>query len=258
MEYQGTRLEHAICNLVQIIKQYPDLAVTKIAVVGNLALWHYSNKPLTLENARLYHLFGLTRQSPVDTFLGGRTCYHFRKLEVPVSFRGATLFYRRPETQDIKIRIKAQWGMMRSQEPDQPIKDIRYGSVPYIARAELISYNLTASWRSDVSDSDKIVHSQDAATLISQEEDGREVRIGDPTYARYERDAYESLHERYERAIEELRSGLNGDSLVVRTDGPTYAEMEDALTRVGHSEEMERNSLSFSPGSASSNGRSSL
>ncbi|KAI1299524.1 hypothetical protein F5Y03DRAFT_365621 [Xylaria venustula] len=41
MKNKPQELEDAICNVIQIIKQIPELADTRLAVVGDLALWHH-------------------------------------------------------------------------------------------------------------------------------------------------------------------------------------------------------------------------
>lgn len=41
MTVELRELEYAVCDVIQIIKQIPELAESRLAVIGGLALWHY-------------------------------------------------------------------------------------------------------------------------------------------------------------------------------------------------------------------------
>lgn len=41
MTVELKELEYAVCDVIQIVKQIPELAESRLAVIGGLALWHY-------------------------------------------------------------------------------------------------------------------------------------------------------------------------------------------------------------------------
>jgi hypothetical protein len=41
MDFQFKELEDAVCEIIDIMQQKPELVDTKLLVIGGLALWHY-------------------------------------------------------------------------------------------------------------------------------------------------------------------------------------------------------------------------
>lgn len=60
MKARLKELENAVCDVIQIIKQIPELADTRLSVVGGLALCHYlpAHRPTKVRLVPLVSVLG--------------------------------------------------------------------------------------------------------------------------------------------------------------------------------------------------------
>ncbi|KAI1331885.1 hypothetical protein F5Y16DRAFT_422266 [Xylariaceae sp. FL0255] len=153
-------LEDAACNVIQIMKQMPELGHTKLAVIGGLALWHYlrdyrpTNKINFLTNIS-------TSPSSVKKKLLDRPGSPFIQ-------RQQILYYQSSSGWDIQVDISPEWLSPYLPQSALPLHEIPYGELPYISLTDLIVFKLDSSGlRSNPIKKDR--DARDAAALINHE-----------------------------------------------------------------------------------------
>ncbi|TRX97108.1 hypothetical protein FHL15_001902 [Xylaria flabelliformis] len=127
MKYSTKELEDAVCNIIQIIKQIPELADTKLKIAGGLALRRY-----------------LDEHQPVDAIhfvvdlQVGHEFFFAKLLENPLSpfeLERRVLYYHSPAGRSIPVKFGPD--LYRNRIELLPIYDIAYATVPYITPQEL-------------------------------------------------------------------------------------------------------------------------
>ncbi|KAI0858623.1 hypothetical protein F4860DRAFT_516638 [Xylaria cubensis] len=128
MPYSTKELEDAVCNIIQIIKQIPELADTKLKITGGLALRRYLDEHQPVDKIHFV----------VDLQVGHE--FFFAKLlENPLSpfeLERRVLYYHSPTGRSIPVRFCPQ-NPYRNRIELLPIYDIAYATVPYITPQEL-------------------------------------------------------------------------------------------------------------------------
>ncbi|KAI0470690.1 hypothetical protein GGR56DRAFT_683756 [Xylariaceae sp. FL0804] len=153
-------IEHAACDVIQIIKQIPELGHTRLSVIGGLALWHYLPDYRPTDNINFVTNIS-TSPSSVKKKL----------LDLPSSpfvQRAQVLYYQSPAGRDIQVNICPEWLCPYFPESAQNIRRIPYGTVPYIALADLVVFKLDSSGlRSNLVKKER--DARDAAALVEHE-----------------------------------------------------------------------------------------
>ncbi|KAI0530039.1 hypothetical protein GGR58DRAFT_269262 [Xylaria digitata] len=132
-------LEDAVCDVIQIIKQIPELTGTKLAVVGGLALWHY------LPDYRPTNNINFVTNAINDedlSFLEQKLLEHPNS---PFIQDQQALFYHSPAGWDIQIKISTRWHSPYLPEPTHFVYEIPYGQVPYISLADLVASKINST-----------------------------------------------------------------------------------------------------------------
>ncbi|KAI0426577.1 hypothetical protein F5Y09DRAFT_334024 [Xylaria sp. FL1042] len=150
-------LENAVCNVIQIIKQIPELADTKLAVVGDLALWRY------LPAYRSTNSIDIITNSPAVNFLKWKLVDHPNS---PFTQKKQVLSYRSPAGWDIPINISSQRGSHSLPEPEHLVYDLPYGEVPYISLEDLTLVKLSSSYSKTTNRTQRRQDADDAAALL--------------------------------------------------------------------------------------------
>ncbi|KAH8158270.1 hypothetical protein CIB48_g9974 [Xylaria polymorpha] len=120
-------LEDAICNIIQILKQIPELGGAQLKVSGGLALWHHLGQYRKIDGIE----FIVTLPTSVEFMVA-------KLLDHPLSpfiQENQVLFYQSPEGH--RTRIKIQEELFWYQVDLPLLHHIGYGVVPYISRSEL-------------------------------------------------------------------------------------------------------------------------
>ncbi|KAI1745176.1 hypothetical protein F4680DRAFT_467341 [Xylaria scruposa] len=126
MTYSTKELEDAVCNIIQIIKQIPELEETKLKVTGGLAQRRYLDEHQPVD--KINFVANLT--VPLEFFI-------LKLLENPLSpfeREDQVLYYQSPAGRSIPIKFSKQ---VKRQVELLPVYDIAYATVPYITRQEL-------------------------------------------------------------------------------------------------------------------------
>ncbi|KAI0554575.1 hypothetical protein F4679DRAFT_302333 [Xylaria curta] len=126
MKYSTKELEDAVCNIIQIIKQIPELEETRLKITGGLALRRYLDEHQPVDKIN----FVADLRVPLEHFI-------LKLLEHPLSpfeREKQVLYYQSPEGRSIPIKFSKQ--VIRQVEL-LPVYDIAYATVPYITRQEL-------------------------------------------------------------------------------------------------------------------------
>ncbi|KAI0114501.1 hypothetical protein GGR51DRAFT_577512 [Nemania sp. FL0031] len=135
MTVRRKELEDAVCNVIQIIKQIPELSSARLAVIGDLALWHYRPRYRPANNINF--IINL----PALEFLRKKLLRHPNS---PFWKDKQALFYRSPAGRDIEIKFSPQWLFPDLPISTQQVFEIPYGEVPYIPVVELFILKLTS------------------------------------------------------------------------------------------------------------------
>ncbi|KAI1344776.1 hypothetical protein F5Y15DRAFT_421903 [Xylariaceae sp. FL0016] len=181
MSSEFQELEHAACNVIQMIKQIPELWHTRLAVIGGLALWHY-HPEYRPADVRFISAFGGPRDRPVadEQFQNINFITNVstspgrmkkRLLELPNSpfyLRSQALFYQSPSKREIQIDISPEWLCPYLPESACYVRDIPYGTVPYISLVDLTAFELDSSGLCSCP-VEKERDARDAAALIDRE-----------------------------------------------------------------------------------------
>ncbi|KAI1751296.1 hypothetical protein F4782DRAFT_531571 [Xylaria castorea] len=127
MGFSTKELEDAVCNIIQIIKQIPELVDTKLKITGELAQRRYLDQHQPVDKVH----FVADLPVPLELFT-------VKLLEHPLSpFRqeNQVLSYHSPEGRSIPIKISKQlyWYQVNL----VLIHNIGYATVPYITWQEL-------------------------------------------------------------------------------------------------------------------------
>ncbi|KAI1439265.1 hypothetical protein GGR50DRAFT_12881 [Xylaria sp. CBS 124048] len=154
-------LEDAVCNVIQIIKQIPELERLKIAVVGGLALWHYLADHRGTDNINF-----ITSVSTPPSLIKRKLLGHPKS---PFREEQQKLFYRSPAGWDIRIEFSSQWLFPYLPRAARLVRELLYGEVPYISLADLIVFKLDASWLAPAEEPRKWQDGEDAAALLENE-----------------------------------------------------------------------------------------
>ncbi|KAF2967095.1 hypothetical protein GQX73_g6465 [Xylaria multiplex] len=193
-------LEDAVCDVIQIIKQIPELTGTKLAVVGGLALWHY------LPDYRPTNNINFVTNATNDedlSFLEQKLLEHPNS---PFIQDQQALFYHSPAGWDIQIKISTRWhvSILRTifffpgapefsvflpapapcshdgqspylPEPTHFVYEIPYGQVPYISPADLVASKINSTQlktskrrQQDADDAKALIDHELAGQLASQ------------------------------------------------------------------------------------------
>ncbi|KAI8946591.1 hypothetical protein F4801DRAFT_596371 [Xylaria longipes] len=158
MPADAQELKDAVCNIIQIIKQIPELGETKLKVTGGLALRHH------LDQHQPVGRIDFVADLPVSL-----ESFKEKLLEHPLSPLSQDkriLFYQSPAGRKIPIKISRQLYCNQVELPF--IHDIKYGVVPYITKQELdrLYPNPSRSSASDVRK--RQCDAENAATLKSR------------------------------------------------------------------------------------------
>ncbi|KAI2640242.1 hypothetical protein GGS21DRAFT_488006 [Xylaria nigripes] len=155
-------LEDAVCNVVQIIKQIPELERLRIAVVGGLALWHYLADHRETDNIDF-----ITGVSTPPSLVKRKLLEHPNS---PFREEEQRLFYHSPAGWDIRIEFSPQWLFPYLPRAARFVRELLYGEVPYISLADLIVFKLDSSWLAASDDlPKKRQDGHDAAALLENE-----------------------------------------------------------------------------------------
>ncbi|KAI0595918.1 hypothetical protein F4775DRAFT_341126 [Biscogniauxia sp. FL1348] len=137
MSSRFNELECAACDVIQIIKQIPELEHTRLLVIGGLALWHYLADYRSTDNINF-----ITNISTSPSWVKKRL------LEWPnASFvqRSQILYYQSPSGREVQVDISPEWLSPYLPASAPNIRDIPYGEVPYISLTDLIVFKLDSS-----------------------------------------------------------------------------------------------------------------
>ncbi|KAI0509444.1 hypothetical protein F5B22DRAFT_649073 [Xylaria bambusicola] len=160
MEDRPNELEEAIRNIVQIMKQIPQLAENWLGVVGSLALWHYL--PSRPPGDEIEFVTNVAHISSLKEMLLDHPSSPFR-------VERQAFLYRSPAGRDIPVKISSRWWCPQLPEPEHLVRGIPYGGVPYVSLPELASFMLKLSKSKTLSQEQRRRNSIDAAELINYE-----------------------------------------------------------------------------------------
>ncbi|KAI1270332.1 hypothetical protein F5Y18DRAFT_421824 [Xylariaceae sp. FL1019] len=153
-------LEHACCDVIQIIKQIPELEHTRLSVIGGLALWYYLRDFRPTNNINF-----LTNISTPPSLMKKKL---LERPQSPFFLRQHALFYQSPSGWNIQIDISPEWLSPYFPQTARSIHDIPYGEVPYISLIDLIVFKLDSSGLRS-SPIKKERDARDAAALVDHE-----------------------------------------------------------------------------------------
>ncbi|KAH9900130.1 hypothetical protein F4778DRAFT_740234 [Xylariomycetidae sp. FL2044] len=155
-----SELEFAACDVVQFIKQIPELGHTRLSVLGGLALWHYLPGYRPTNNINF-----------VTNISTSPSSVKKRLLELPNSrftMRQQVLFYQNPKGRYIQVDISPEWLCPYLPGAALNLRDIPYGEIPYVSLDDLIVFKLDSSGlRSSLVKKER--DARDAAALIEHE-----------------------------------------------------------------------------------------
>ncbi|KAI1822142.1 hypothetical protein F4861DRAFT_516220 [Xylaria intraflava] len=154
-------LEDAVCNVIQIIKQIPELERLRLAVVGGLALWHYLADHRKTDNINF-----ITDVSTSPSLIKKKLLGHPKS---PFREDKQTFLYRNPAGWDIQIEFCSQWRFPYLPRAARFVRELLYGEVPYISLADLIVFKLDSSWLAPPDVPEKSRDGHDAAALLENE-----------------------------------------------------------------------------------------
>ncbi|KAJ8116568.1 hypothetical protein ONZ43_g4415 [Nemania bipapillata] len=150
-------LEDAVCNIVQIIKQIPELKTLRLAVIGDLALWHYLPNHRQTDKINFITSFGVPRRL-YKTLL--------QHTNTPFTRCGKRLFYRNVKGRDIQIQFAPFWNFPYLPESVQYVHSIPYGKVPYLYLMDLFRFMLNSSLSSMATGAKRQEAGDDALALM--------------------------------------------------------------------------------------------
>ncbi|KAI0474393.1 hypothetical protein F4859DRAFT_90606 [Xylaria cf. heliscus] len=120
-------LEDAVCNIIQIIKQIPELGGTQLKVTGGLAHRYHLDQNRPVDKIEFISILPTSLK-----FLEVKLLEHAYS---PFTVEKQGLFYESPAGRKIQIKIIEQLFWYQVNLPR--IHEIGYGVVPYISRQEL-------------------------------------------------------------------------------------------------------------------------
>ncbi|KAI0420670.1 hypothetical protein F5X98DRAFT_382678 [Xylaria grammica] len=181
-------LEGAVCDVIQIIKQIPELADLRLAVVGGLALWHY------LPDHRPTNNINFVTNIESLSFLEQKLLQHPHS---PFVQSKHALAYHSPAGRVIQINISTPWLCPHLPEPAYLVCEIPYGRVPYVSLAELVAAKIDATRSKASSPVKRRQDADDARALIDYElarrPAGRRSAVFDENARAYRRRVVESM-----------------------------------------------------------------
>ncbi|KAI1306203.1 hypothetical protein F5Y03DRAFT_406214 [Xylaria venustula] len=157
MKDKPQELEDAICNVIQIIKQIPELADTRLAVVGDLALWHHLPTP------RETNAVDLVTNLPTLKLLKGKLLEHPNS---PFTYDTKGLLYHSPAGWAIPIQMVSKCLCPRLWEPEYVVRDMPYGQVPYLSVEGMVILKIESAHSKELSSEQRHQALEDAAALI--------------------------------------------------------------------------------------------
>ncbi|KAI0878059.1 hypothetical protein GGS24DRAFT_29791 [Hypoxylon argillaceum] len=157
-------LEDAACNVIQIVKQIPELTASRLAVVGDLALWHY------LPNHRATDEINFITDTPAPELLQEKLLQHPNS---PFTTSKQELFYRSPEGRDIPIRFSPHCNFPYLPESALPVQEIPYGRVPYIDVEDLYKFKVKSSRSMATAPAKQREDKEDAEALMGRDQQYR-------------------------------------------------------------------------------------
>ncbi|KAI1184022.1 hypothetical protein F5B17DRAFT_434002 [Nemania serpens] len=160
MTVELKELEFAVCDVIQIIKQIPELAEARLAVIGDLALCHY------LPDHRPTDVINFITNLPTLELLRKKLLKHPNS---PFTKSKQALFYHSPAGRVIQIKFSPQWLFPYLPESTQLIHEIPYGEVPYATAADLFFFKLNASLSATSSPTGRRQDADDAMALMSRD-----------------------------------------------------------------------------------------
>ncbi|KAI0973859.1 hypothetical protein F4678DRAFT_388805 [Xylaria arbuscula] len=160
MKDKAKELEDAVCTVIQIIKQIPELADTRLAVVGDLALWHY------LRDRRPAHSVDVVTSLPTLKFLKGKLLQH---PNLPFTYDKKGLLYHSPAGWDIPIQMVSKCLCPRIWDAEYLVKDMPHGQVPYLSVEGMAMLKIESAQSRDLSPDQKHQDMEDAAALMDFE-----------------------------------------------------------------------------------------
>ncbi|CAJ2502887.1 Uu.00g102810.m01.CDS01 [Anthostomella pinea] len=150
-------LECAACDVIQIIKQIPELEHTRLSVIGGLALWHYLPNYRPTDNINFI--------TNISTSPSGMKKRLLERPGSPFVQRSQVLFYQTPGGQHMQIDISPEWLSPYLPASAKNVRDIRPGEVPYISLRDLAVFKLDSSGlRSSLVKKER--DARDAAALV--------------------------------------------------------------------------------------------
>ncbi|KAI5927002.1 hypothetical protein F4810DRAFT_421886 [Camillea tinctor] len=155
-----SELEYATCDIIQIIKQIPELEHTRLSVIGGLAMWHYLPSYRPTNNINFITNIS-TSPSWMKKMLLNRPNASF-------IMRSQVLYYQSPSGREIQIDISPEWLSPYLPDSARNIRYIPYGEVPYISLTDLIVFKLdSSSLHSNLAKKER--DARDAAALLEHE-----------------------------------------------------------------------------------------
>ncbi|KAI1126326.1 hypothetical protein F5Y10DRAFT_293870 [Nemania abortiva] len=164
MTVRVKELEDAVCDVIQIIKQIPELTGARLAVIGDLALCHY------LPDRRPTDKITFITDLPALEFLGRKLLNHPNS---PFWKTKQALFYRSPAGRDIEIEFSPQWLFPYLPDSTPLVYEIPYGKVPYAMAVDLFFFKLNSSLSVTTNPAKRRQDGDDAAALISRDNQDR-------------------------------------------------------------------------------------
>ncbi|KAI1350655.1 hypothetical protein F5Y01DRAFT_315513 [Xylaria sp. FL0043] len=149
--------ENAVCNVIQIIKQIPELVDTRLAVVGDLALWRY------LPDNRVATSIDVVTNSLAVGFLKRKLVNHPNS---PFTLKKEVLWYCSPTGRDIPINMSSQWGSHTLPRPEHLVHGLPYGEVPYVSLEDLALFKILSSYSKATNRAQRRQDAEDAAALL--------------------------------------------------------------------------------------------
>ncbi|KAI1173136.1 hypothetical protein F4777DRAFT_600892 [Nemania sp. FL0916] len=164
MSIKIEELENAVCDVIQIIKQIPELTGARLAVIGDLTMCKY------VPGYELTRKIRFITNAPSINDLTEKLLCHPTS---PFIRHKQSLFYRSPVGQDIKIIFSPACAFPYLPDSALLIPEIPYGVVPYVTAADLASFKVYASLSPATSPTERRQESDDALALASPEAQAR-------------------------------------------------------------------------------------
>ncbi|KAI2625865.1 hypothetical protein GGR54DRAFT_637639 [Hypoxylon sp. NC1633] len=134
---QFRELEHAVCDVIQNVKEIQDLRQARLLVIGGLALWHYLPEYRSTDNINF-----VTNISTSPSSLKKRL---LERPGSPFFQRSQALFYKGPRGREIRVDISPEWLSPYLPKNAMRVQEISQDQIPYVSLIDLIVFKLDSS-----------------------------------------------------------------------------------------------------------------